>query len=104
MPFYENLRSLLSFQGRIVGKFKGAIKIYKTPLPKDLDDHTVMGFDPQLGFFQVIINFKLIVEIACFANTNNNEASFDLRIPSKGISLINVDLIFPRVTFCTCMH
>ncbi|TRY61213.1 hypothetical protein TCAL_10928 [Tigriopus californicus] len=38
--------------GRIVGKFKGAIKIYKLPLPKDLDDHTVMGFDPQYGFFQ----------------------------------------------------
>ena len=33
--------------------FQGAIKIYKTPLPKDLDDHTVMGFDPQFGFFQV---------------------------------------------------
>ncbi len=33
--------------------FKGAIKIYKLPLPKDLDDHTVMGFDPQFGFFQV---------------------------------------------------
>ncbi|CAB4068037.1 OTOF [Lepeophtheirus salmonis] len=30
---------------RIVGKFK-------LPLPKDLDDHTVMGFDPQFGFFQ----------------------------------------------------
>ncbi|XP_071746024.1 otoferlin isoform X2 [Lepeophtheirus salmonis] len=37
---------------RIVGKFKGSIKIYKLPLPKDLDDHTVMGFDPQFGFFQ----------------------------------------------------
>ena len=29
-------------------------KIYKLPLPKDLDDHTVMGFDPQYGFFQVM--------------------------------------------------
>ena len=33
--------------------FQGSIKIYKHPLPKDLDDHTVMGFDPQFGFFQV---------------------------------------------------
>ena len=39
--------------GRVVGKFKGSLKIYKLPLPKDLDDHTVMGFDPQYGFFQV---------------------------------------------------
>ena len=37
----------------MVGKFKGSLKIYKLPLPKDLDDHTVMGFDPQYGFFQV---------------------------------------------------
>jgi len=34
-------------------QFQGSIKIYKLPLPKDLDDHTVMGFDPQFGFFQV---------------------------------------------------
>ena len=40
-------------EGRVVGKFKGSIKIYKLPLPKDLDDHTIMGFDPQFGFFQV---------------------------------------------------
>ena len=25
-------------------------------MPKDLDDHTVMGFDPQFGFFQVSKN------------------------------------------------
>ncbi|XP_071050803.1 otoferlin-like [Onthophagus taurus] len=37
---------------RIVGLFKGAIKLYKWPLPKDIEDHTVMGFDPQYGFFQ----------------------------------------------------
>lgn len=37
---------------RIVGNFKGALKVYKWPLPKDLVDHTVMGFDPQYGFFQ----------------------------------------------------
>ncbi|CAB0012221.1 unnamed protein product [Nesidiocoris tenuis] len=30
----------------------GAIKIYRWPLPKDTVDHTVMGFDPQFGFFQ----------------------------------------------------
>lgn len=32
--------------------FKGAIKLYKWPLPKDIEDHTIMGFDPQYGFFQ----------------------------------------------------
>ncbi|KAG7196910.1 hypothetical protein KM043_000181 [Ampulex compressa] len=37
---------------RIVGSFKGALKVYGWPLPKDLIDHTVMGFDPQYGFFQ----------------------------------------------------
>lgn len=39
-------------ESRIVGSFKGALKVYKWPLPKDLMDHTVMGFDPQYGFFQ----------------------------------------------------
>ena len=37
---------------------QGSIKIYKLPLPKDLDDHTIMGFDPQFGFFQVRIYFQ----------------------------------------------
>ncbi|XP_043482896.1 otoferlin-like isoform X2 [Leptopilina heterotoma] len=39
-------------ESRIVGNFKGALKVYKLPLPKDLIDHTIMGFDPQDGFFQ----------------------------------------------------
>ncbi|KAM0725203.1 Otoferlin [Formica fusca] len=39
-------------ESRIVGSFKGALKVYKWPLPKDLVNHTVMGFDPQYGFFQ----------------------------------------------------
>ena len=33
---------------------QGSIKIYKLPLPKDIDDHTIMGFDPQFGMFQVL--------------------------------------------------
>ena len=33
---------------------QGSIKIYKLPLPRDLTDHTVMGMDPKLGFFQGI--------------------------------------------------
>ncbi|XP_047105001.1 otoferlin-like [Schistocerca piceifrons] len=39
-------------ESRVVGTFKGAIKVYKWPLPKDIEDHTIMGFDPQYGFFQ----------------------------------------------------
>lgn len=39
-------------ESRIVGSFKGALKVYKWPLPKDLLDYTIMGFDPQYGFFQ----------------------------------------------------
>ncbi|KAI8430628.1 hypothetical protein MSG28_000832 [Choristoneura fumiferana] len=39
-------------ESRVVGIFKGAIKVYKWPLPKGIDDHTVMGFDPNYGFFQ----------------------------------------------------
>ncbi|CAG9839299.1 unnamed protein product [Diabrotica balteata] len=37
---------------RVVGYFKGAIKVYKWPLPKDIEDKTIMGFDPQFGLFQ----------------------------------------------------
>ncbi|CAK1588293.1 unnamed protein product [Parnassius mnemosyne] len=39
-------------ENRVVGVFKGAIKVYKWPIPKGIDDHTVMGFDPNHGFFQ----------------------------------------------------
>ncbi|XP_067008818.2 otoferlin [Anabrus simplex] len=39
-------------ESRVVGTFKGAIKVYKWPLPKDIEDHTIMGFDPQYGLFQ----------------------------------------------------
>ncbi|CAH0716714.1 unnamed protein product, partial [Brenthis ino] len=41
---------------RVVGVFKGAIKVYKWPLPREIDDHTVMGFDPNHGFFQGVPN------------------------------------------------
>uniref|UniRef100_A0A8D8QAC2 Otoferlin n=1 Tax=Cacopsylla melanoneura TaxID=428564 RepID=A0A8D8QAC2_9HEMI len=41
---------------RVVGTFKGSIKVYKWPLPKDIEDHTIMGFDPQYGFFQGVPN------------------------------------------------
>ncbi|KAK5642921.1 hypothetical protein RI129_009088 [Pyrocoelia pectoralis] len=37
---------------RIVGSFKGAIKIYKWPLPKDFEDFHLMGFDINYGLFQ----------------------------------------------------
>ncbi|GBP13606.1 Otoferlin [Eumeta japonica] len=43
-------------ESRIVGVFKGAIKVYKWPLPKGIEDHTVMGFDPNFGFFQGVPN------------------------------------------------
>ncbi|KAL1517093.1 hypothetical protein ABEB36_000901 [Hypothenemus hampei] len=39
---------------RIVGYFKGSVKVYKWPLPKDIDDKSFTGLDPQLGFFQGI--------------------------------------------------
>ncbi|KAG7313636.1 hypothetical protein JYU34_000794 [Plutella xylostella] len=41
---------------RVVGVFKGALKVYKWPLPKGIDDHTIMGFDPNYGFFQGVPN------------------------------------------------
>ncbi|XP_047543400.1 otoferlin-like [Vanessa atalanta] len=41
---------------RIVGVFKGAVKVYKWPLPKAIDDCTIMGFDPNHGFFQGVPN------------------------------------------------
>ncbi|XP_030026974.2 otoferlin [Manduca sexta] len=43
-------------ENRVVGVFKGAVKVYKWPLPKGIDDHTVMGFDPNYGFFQGVPN------------------------------------------------
>ncbi|KAJ0183679.1 hypothetical protein K1T71_000102 [Dendrolimus kikuchii] len=43
-------------ENRVVGAFKGAIKVYKWPLPRGIDDHTVMGFDPNYGFFQGVPN------------------------------------------------
>ncbi|CAH2103117.1 unnamed protein product [Euphydryas editha] len=43
-------------ESRVVGVFKGAIKVYKWPLPKEIDDHTLMGFDPNHGFFQGVPN------------------------------------------------
>ncbi|XP_026730449.1 otoferlin-like isoform X2 [Trichoplusia ni] len=43
-------------ENRVVGVFKGAIKVYKWPLPRGIDDHTVMGFDPNFGFFQGVPN------------------------------------------------
>nr|XP_021208193.1 otoferlin isoform X3 [Bombyx mori] len=43
-------------ESRVVGVFKGALKFYKWPLPKGIDDHTVMGMDPNHGFFQGVPN------------------------------------------------
>ncbi|CAH2035369.1 unnamed protein product, partial [Iphiclides podalirius] len=41
-------------ENRIVGTFKGSLKVYKWPLPKGSDDHTAMGFDSNHGFFKGI--------------------------------------------------
>lgn len=32
---------------------QGSLKLYRWPLPKDIDDTTITGGDPQYGFFQV---------------------------------------------------
>ncbi|KAG8190919.1 hypothetical protein JTE90_014400 [Oedothorax gibbosus] len=42
----------LEDQNRIVGVFKGSLKVYKTPLPKDVQDPYLHIADPQLGLFQ----------------------------------------------------
>ncbi|ROT67741.1 hypothetical protein C7M84_014164 [Penaeus vannamei] len=42
----------LEDENRVVGKFKGSLKLYRWPLPKDIDDTTITGGDPQYGFFQ----------------------------------------------------
>ncbi|KAK4877630.1 hypothetical protein RN001_010136 [Aquatica leii] len=39
-------------ENRIVGIFKSAIKVYKWPLPKDIEDFSLMGFDTNYGLFQ----------------------------------------------------
>ncbi|RUS83182.1 hypothetical protein EGW08_009039, partial [Elysia chlorotica] len=39
-------------ENRIVGKFKGSMKIYKIPLPPDIEDTTLTGGDPAFGLFQ----------------------------------------------------
>ncbi|XP_054723978.1 otoferlin-like [Uloborus diversus] len=42
----------LEDQNRIVGVFKGSLKVYKTPLPKDVHDPYLPISDPQAGLFQ----------------------------------------------------
>ncbi|KAF5301719.1 hypothetical protein FQA39_LY10650 [Lamprigera yunnana] len=37
---------------RIVGTFKSAIKVYKWPLPKDIQDFSIMSFDTNYGLLQ----------------------------------------------------
>ncbi|XP_055886227.1 otoferlin-like isoform X5 [Biomphalaria glabrata] len=39
-------------ENRVVGKFKGSMKIYKIPLPPDIEDCTITGGDPAYGLFQ----------------------------------------------------
>ncbi|XP_071835905.1 otoferlin-like isoform X3 [Apostichopus japonicus] len=39
-------------ESRVVGKFKGSLKLYKWPLPKEWDARKLFGGDPVLGFFQ----------------------------------------------------
>ncbi|PVD23896.1 hypothetical protein C0Q70_17171 [Pomacea canaliculata] len=39
-------------ESRIVGKFKGSMRIYKIPLPPDIEDCTITGGDPNYGLFQ----------------------------------------------------
>ncbi|XP_046585626.1 otoferlin-like isoform X5 [Haliotis rubra] len=39
-------------ESRVVGKFKGSLKIYKYPLPPDIEDTTITGGDPAFGLFQ----------------------------------------------------
>ncbi|XP_038216884.1 otoferlin-like [Zerene cesonia] len=41
-------------ESRVVGTFKGALKVYKWPLSKEAEDNTLMGFDPNYGFFQSV--------------------------------------------------
>ncbi|XP_076441089.1 otoferlin-like [Babylonia areolata] len=48
----KNTGSDESDEGRIVGKFKGSMRIYKIPLPPDLEDCTITGGDPNFGLFQ----------------------------------------------------
>ncbi|KAL4236528.1 C2 domain [Mactra antiquata] len=48
----KNTGNEISDEGRIVGKFKGSLKIYKIPLPADIEDKTISGGDPQFGLFQ----------------------------------------------------
>jgi hypothetical protein len=61
-------------ESRVVGKFKvgkrltrlciglegcclqGSLKIYKIPLPPDIEDTTITGGDPQYGLFQGLPN------------------------------------------------
>ncbi|ELU18290.1 hypothetical protein CAPTEDRAFT_185772, partial [Capitella teleta] len=43
-------------ESRVVGKFKGSLKIYKIPLPPDIEDSTITGGDPQYGLFQGLPN------------------------------------------------
>ncbi|KAH9636494.1 hypothetical protein HF086_002194 [Spodoptera exigua] len=43
-------------ENRVVGVFKGAIKVYKWPLPRGVDEHNATGYDPNFRFFQGVPN------------------------------------------------
>ena len=70
---YRGKKSEEDFEddNRVVGRFKGAIKIYKLPLPKDLDDYTIMGNDPRQGFFQGFVFLPSLNILALFVRNPN---------------------------------
>ncbi|CAH1775865.1 unnamed protein product, partial [Owenia fusiformis] len=43
-------------ESRVVGLFKGSLKVYKIPLPPDIEDTTITGGDPSYGLFQGLPN------------------------------------------------
>ncbi|XP_064487216.1 otoferlin-like [Ornithodoros turicata] len=52
----KRLGDELDDQSRIVGLFKGSLQVYKYPLPRDIQEHTITGADPQYGLFQGLPN------------------------------------------------
>ncbi|PSN37731.1 Otoferlin [Blattella germanica] len=90
----------LEDESRVVGTFKGAIKVYKWPLPKDIEDHTIMGFDPQYGFFQGLPNNDPIhVLVRVYIVKANDLHPMDLN--GKADPCFEIEATFPQDSMLT---
>ncbi|KAK7066884.1 Protein kinase C conserved region 2 (CalB) [Halocaridina rubra] len=77
----------LEDENRVVGKFKGSLKLYRWPLPKDIDDITITGGDPQYGFFQTRFSASLLLPMSRFLQHAEKHGEGILVLPWGNVEL-----------------